>query len=739
MNSLVAATQVSRAQALGRAESLSLRLDGDRVHAQIAVHASGVKDVREAVAKAGGEITKVGLQDTLMQGWLPIDALELLSAHDDILQIRRPAEAEILERSLAGDSTTEGLAAMNGVPWHVGGYQGSGVKVGVIDGGFTGYPGLLGTDLPATVTVKNFVDGESDAQVDGTTLHGTACAEIIYDIAPGATLYLAKISTNLDLQEAVAWLKNTHQVDVISISMGWYALTPGDGTGQFADLVSSARSAGITWVTAAGNDRERHWGGLFTDSDGDGFHEFDGIEINCLGPNDTACYNIEPGFSFRANLRWNDWTNVDQDYALALLRWNGSSWDVVAVSNNPQNGGPGQRPVEYTEYVTRGDPTPYAVVIVRVGGSKRVNFELFVPRAPRLRKLLSARSLSNLADAPDGLTVAALDVESPFPQESYSSEGPTNGPGGAETGGAIKPDFAGYANVSTQSYGTTSKFNGTSAATPHVAGAAALVQGAYPSYTPAQIEAFLQERAKDKGPAGKDNRFGWGRIHLGAPPAANNPPDTPSSPSPPIGASGVPITGTLSWVGGDPDPGDTVTYDVYLDADDNTPETLVCDDVSATTCDPGILAANKPHYWKVIATDSRGASTTGSIWDFRTAAAGNNPPNTPNTPSPANGATGVPITTTLSWQGGDPDVGDTVTYDVYLDAGDNTPETLVCDDISTTTCDPGALVKGESYFWKTVATDNQGASSPGPVWGFVTEVEQHYFYFPVILGDWSAP
>ena len=67
------------------------------------------------------------------------------------------------------------------------------------------------------------------------------------------------------------------------------------------------------------------------------------------------------------------------------------------------------------------------------------------------------------------------------------------------------------------------KFNGTSSATPHVAGAAALVKGAYPAYTPAQIRSFLEGRAVDMGASGKDNIYGYGRLSLGAPPV--QPPD----------------------------------------------------------------------------------------------------------------------------------------------------------------------------------------------------------------------
>jgi hypothetical protein len=47
---------------------------------------------------------------------------------------------------------------------------------------------------------------------------------------------------------------------------------------------------------------------------------------------------------------------------------------------------------------------------------------------------------------------------------------------------------------------STNKFNGTSAATPHVAGAAALVKGRVPCLHARQVQTFLEGRAVDMGP-----------------------------------------------------------------------------------------------------------------------------------------------------------------------------------------------------------------------------------------------
>jgi len=97
----------------------------------------------------------------------------------------------------------------------------------------------------------------------------------------------------------------------------------------------------------------------------------------------------------------------------------------------------------------------------------------------------------------------------------------------------------------------------------------------------------------------------------------------------------------------------------------------------------------------------------------------NNPPNTPSNPTPSNHATGVSIYADLSWSGGDPDAGDTVTYDVYF--GITSPPPLVSNDQLADTYDPGTLSYNTKYYWKIVATDNHGSSSEGPVWDFTTE------------------
>ena len=205
----------------------------------------------------------------------------------------------------------------------------------------------------------------------------------------------------------------------------------------------------------------------------------------------------------------------------------------------------------------------------------------------------------------------------------------------------------------------------------------------------------------------------------------NNAPYQPSNPSPENGEIDVNIETDLSWTGGDPDPGDTVTYDVYLDAT-SPPTTKVSNNQTGTIYDPpSELNYDETYYWIIVAWDTHGASTNGDEWHFTTESTPNNPPNLPSDPDPSNGETDVDVDYDLSWTCSDPD-GDDLTYDVYFEAGDSTPDVLVSNDQTETTFDPGTLDYDTIYYWQIIAEDEYGATTDGPIWHFATEEEPVY-------------
>ena len=96
----------------------------------------------------------------------------------------------------------------------------------------------------------------------------------------------------------------------------------------------------------------------------------------------------------------------------------------------------------------------------------------------------------------------------------------------------------------------------------------------------------------------------------------NNPPCVPGDPDPDNFSTYVDIYMNLSWTGGDPNSDDNVTYDVYFGT--TNPPQKVSDNQSTTTYDPGIMNYSTMYYWRVVAWDNHGVSTSGTIWQFET-------------------------------------------------------------------------------------------------------------------------
>ena len=95
------------------------------------------------------------------------------------------------------------------------------------------------------------------------------------------------------------------------------------------------------------------------------------------------------------------------------------------------------------------------------------------------------------------------------------------------------------------------------------------------------------------------------------------------------------------------------TYDVYFGTDPGALE-LICEDISETTCDPGLLEEDTPYFWQVCAKNPD-HEVCGLVWSFTTEGFGCDPPPAPTDPDPADGATDVPIDADLAWNGGGAD------------------------------------------------------------------------------------
>jgi len=93
---------------------------------------------------------------------------------------------------------------------------------------------------------------------------------------------------------------------------------------------------------------------------------------------------------------------------------------------------------------------------------------------------------------------------------------------------------------------------------------------------------------------------------------------------------------TLQWSGSDPNPGDRLSYELYLGSATNALRKIWSG--SQTSFSPWNLPANSTYYWKVVTRDSQNAETAGPLWSFITGATAVNP--TPFTLSVALTGTG---------------------------------------------------------------------------------------------------
>ena len=513
---------------------------------------------------------------------------------------------------IPGEVTSEGVSLTGADDYHSAGYEGQNTKVAVIDLGFNELEMLQDIgELPSDVITRDFT---------GTGLttgspHGTRVAQIVYDMAPRTQFYFIKIGDEIDLENAKDYCI-TEGVHIINHCWGWPNTNFTDGTGLVCGIANDARSHGILWVNAAGNAARQHYQDFFSDIDGNGWHEFaPGDETNDIQGDEWSDITVV--------LTWNAWPTTDQDYDLYLYD---SDFDLVVSSTNVQTGT--QPPTEKIVYRPSTAGT-YHIMVKKSNATLNQELKIFT-YGYDLEYRTSAHSIWPPADALGVMSVAAInqaDWET-GPQESYSSQGSTND-------GRIKPDIGGPDGVSRYAGGSVGRGYGTSYAAPHVAGAASLLLSRYPAYTADQLRSTLENWAIDMGQQGKDNIYGSGRLNL----SVNQPPNTPSNPSPTDGATNQSIDVNLSWSGGDPDSEDTVIYDVYFEANDSSPDQLVSNDQSRTTYDPGTLSYNTHYYWKIVATDNQGASTEGPVWDFTTGSSPNNPPNTPSAPDGPNAGT----------------------------------------------------------------------------------------------------
>jgi Subtilase family/IPT/TIG domain len=497
--------------------------------------AAAVNKVRgRSTASAGDAMTAI----------VPRSALATLAGTPGVSSVDQPVRAY-------PDVISEGVAGSNASVWQSAGQNGTGVNVGVVDVGFANLSGeITAGNLPSSQV--HYVDNPSDPNNqnhcgdENTTDHGTAVAEIVHQMAPGADLYLYCIDSTVGFQQAEQQIQAAGDIKIVSSSLSFPGDSRGDGTGSAtsaATTVKTAHDAGILWIQSAGNNAEDHWRGTLRDANGDGLAElYPTVDPSKADPqsDDVAVF---AGGTASFVLQWDHWPLTTSGDAITFeYRQYDCGTGSFIGSLQVSSASAGTSPVlSFTVTNSSSSDACYAVAVALGSGVPPYHFDLSYwgdAEQPSYYAYLNpaaaaAGSITEPASSPYAFGVGATYWQGCAP-ESFSSRGPT-------IDGRVKPDIIGFDGVSGNLPGLN-PFYGTSAAAPNVAGAAALVAGANPSMDAGQIEDSLDSLAGTSPP---NNTVGHGVLNLGAPQTPGQPAVTRVNPA----SSAVGTTVTISGNG----------------------------------------------------------------------------------------------------------------------------------------------------------------------------------------------
>ena len=429
-----------------------------------------------------------------------IDQIESLggtvgSAYGSTIKARLPADqiwtlaetrgiriiSEEFEPQLYNTTISEGVEISNADTLQSNGLDGTGVKIAIIDlhpgigGGFD--PDNPKYEHKVVDTIQSGDPAQESYFVNEDRLHGTGCTEIVHDMAPEADLVLAAFNgedADGDIPSMLAKIEDAHpDTDVVSLSIGNAPVDRLDGQDDVSNEIERFTDEGRLCAAAAANSGDGDtWYGPFRDTNGNDYMEFDDG-----GTEELVIEEPLGGTYIFAN--WDAWETEDAtgnfdnvDYTLELYD---AEDDTLIDEAEPLT--------EPWNLVQFPSTIPEAYLKIKKGPDADGNqeFDIWVWRGDSLMRIstaTSARSISipGTTQDPHTLTTAAVQATDTGVEDfggdlkRYSSQGPTRD-------GRQGIDIAAPSRVSQTDNGYGSLdvgrgFNGTSAAAPHVAGAA---------------------------------------------------------------------------------------------------------------------------------------------------------------------------------------------------------------------------------------------------------------------------
>ncbi len=412
--------------------------------------------------------------DKHVQLTIKVSDLPKLNSINGIDKIRPPFSAIQFYEELS-----EGVYFINADLAQFAGITGEGVKAAVLDLAFNDNEKISDN----VVQVKSFRQGIGFLPIqgnEGEAAHGTAVAEIITDVAPDIELYLYSMETDIEFTAAVDEAIS-QKVDIIAMSAGWPNF-PTDGASHITKKIEEAVDNGIVFVVPAGNFANKHWEGIFADSNFNNWHEYsDSDEGLSFTITEERIAEEKPIIS---HLMWDVGNGDVADFELVLVDPLGQIVDFSANEQLTKS----DTPFEYIHHIPEIEGT-YSLGVLYAGDMSKVSLrpsatlEIFSIN-DELEHPVSHSSVSVPADADGAIVVGAINHLDGL-LEPFSSQGPTNN-------GKLAPHVVGPDGVTTLAL-DGEPFYGTSATTPYVAGLAALILQTNPDISPKELLTMIQE------------------------------------------------------------------------------------------------------------------------------------------------------------------------------------------------------------------------------------------------------
>jgi uncharacterized repeat protein (TIGR03803 family) len=483
----------------------------------------------QSIGTLGGKVINDFPQYQAIRASVPLTNIEVLAARTEVKFIEPAVRGMNNNVDSQGDYTHQANTARTTF-----GVNGTGVKVGVLSDDVD-YLNSPQTQIAGKVIVLSGQSGLTNSQITG---EGTAMLEIVNDLAPGAQLYFATAEGG-----DANFANNIQQLQAagcnIIVDDELYDDESPFQDGIVAQAVNSVTASGVLYFSAAANSGNLHsgtsgtWEGDFVNGGAVGWptngfiHSFGSVKY------DTVTQVSSEGMP--TVLFWSDpWGASTNDYDLFVLDSTGSN--IVNSSVNWQIGAQygAQFPIEAVPAPTNGERL---VVVLASGTSRFLHIDtergqLAIGTQGSTRGHDCATNAFDVAATPAATPQYSGYPSGPSPNpfnstdqiEPFSSDGPRRvffqadgtpiTPGNfSSSGGAVrqKPDITAADGVTTDVLGFASFF-GTSAAAPHAAAIAALLQSYDPSLNPSQIRTILTNTALDIMSPGVDRDSGAGIV-----------------------------------------------------------------------------------------------------------------------------------------------------------------------------------------------------------------------------------